>query len=140
VTPPTVIVAAAIVDGEPPRVLAAQRSYPAELAGLWELPGGKVHPGETDLDALVRECHEELGVDIDPGARLGADVAVGPAMVLRVWWARLVTGAPQPLEHTALRWLARDELDDVPWLPSDAPVMRELRASWPRGAAGNLCR
>lgn len=134
VTEPAVIVAAAIVDGDPPRVLAAQRSYPTDLAGLWELPGGKVHEGESDLDALVRECREELGVVIAPGARLGDDVDIAPAMLLRVWWARLVAGDPQPLEHTSLRWLALDELDGVPWLPSDTPVMAALRASWPAGA------
>ena len=126
----TVIVAAAIVDGDPPRGLAAQRSYPRELAGLWELPGGKVHADETDLDALVRECREELGVDIAPGARLGGDVEIGPDLLLRVWWARLVAGEPQPLEHTSLRWLAHDELDEVPWLPSDAPVVAAVRTSW----------
>jgi 8-oxo-dGTP diphosphatase len=126
-----VIVAAAIVDGGPPRVLAAQRSYPADLAGLWELPGGKVQPGERDVDALVRECREELGVEVALGARLGADVAIAPTMVLRVWWARPVAGVPTALEHRALRWLAREHLDDVPWLPSDAPVLAALRAAWP---------
>lgn len=133
-TEAAVIVAAAIVDGDPPQVLAAQRSYPPDLAGLWELPGGKVHAGESDLDALVRECREELGVVIAPGARLGDDVEIAPTMLLRVWWARLVAGDPQPLEHTSLRWLALDQLDDVPWLPSDAPVMAALRASWPARA------
>ena len=101
----TVIVAAAIVAGDPPRVLAAQRSYPPELAGLWELPGGKVHDGESDLDALVRECREELGVEVRPGRRLGDDVAIGAQSVLRVWWAELVRGEPAALEHSALRWL-----------------------------------
>jgi len=129
----TVIVAAAIVAGDPPRVLAAQRSYPPELAGLWELPGGKVHDGETDLDALVRECREELGVLVRPTHRLGGDVSIDAHHVLRVWWAALVDGAPAALEHTALRWLARHELDDVPWLPADAPVVAALHGSWPDG-------
>jgi 8-oxo-dGTP diphosphatase len=133
VTAPVVIVAAAIVRGEPAHVLAAQRSYPPHLAGQWELPGGKVHPGESDLDALVRECREELGVDVEPGERLGVDVAIGPAMVLRVWWARLVSGEPRPLEHSALRWLARGQLDEVSWLASDAPVLAALHDSWPDG-------
>lgn len=132
---PTVIVAAAIVVGEPPRVLAAQRSYPPDLAGLWELPGGKVHDGENDIDALVRECQEELGVEVRPTQRLGGDVMVGAQSVLRVWWAELLRGEPTALEHRALRWLARDEIDDVAWLPSDAPVVAALHAGWP-GAAG----
>ena len=127
----TVIVAAAIVAGDPPRVLAAQRSYPPELAGLWELPGGKVHEGEADGEALVRECREELGVEVRPLRRLGDDVAVGPTMVLRVWWAALVRGEPAALEHSAVRWLARDEIDDVAWLPSDGPVVAALQTGWP---------
>jgi 8-oxo-dGTP diphosphatase len=131
----TVIVAAAIVAGDPVRVLAAQRSYPPDLAGLWELPGGKVHDGESDLDALVRECREELGVEVRPGQRLGDDVAIGAQSVLRVWWADLVDGEPAALEHSEIRWLTRDEIDDVPWLPSDAPVVAALHADWP-GAAG----
>lgn len=127
----TVIVAAAIVDGVPPRVLAAQRAYPPDLAGLWELPGGKVHPGESDLDALVRECREELGVQVRPMQRLGADVEIGVQALLRVWWAELVSGEPVALEHRALRWLNPTEIDDVAWLPSDAPVVEALRGDWP---------
>ena len=126
------VVAAAIVDGAPPRVLAAQRSYPPDLAGLWELPGGKVHDGEADLAALVRECHEELGVTVTPGARVCPDVMIGPDVVLRVWWARLSGGVPQAHEHAALRWLRLEEMDDVVWLPSDAPVMAAVRRGWPR--------
>ena len=133
----TVIVAAAIVLGEPPRVLAAQRSYPPDLAGLWELPGGKVHDGESDLDALVRECREELGVDVRPTTRLGGEVTIGAQAVLRVWWAELLSGEPTALEHNALRWLAREEIDDVPWLPSDAPVVAALHTEWP-GPTGSV--
>jgi len=130
-----VIVAAAIVVGQPPRVLAAQRSYPPELAGLWELPGGKVHDGESDVDALVRECREELGVAVRPMHRLGDDVVIGDHGVLRVWWAELVDGEPVALEHSELRWLTPDEIDDIPWLPSDAPVVAALHATWPTGSS-----
>jgi 8-oxo-dGTP diphosphatase len=126
------VVAAAIVDGTPLRVLAAQRSYPPDLAGLWELPGGKVHDGEEDLAALVRECREELGVTVAPGARVCPDVTIGPDTVLRVWWARLSRGVPQSNEHLALRWLRPEEMDEVAWLPSDAPVMAAVRRGWPQ--------
>jgi len=124
-----VVVAAAIVQpGPPPRVLAAQRGYPAALAGRWELPGGKVEPGEDDVGALIRECREELGVTIEVGDRLGADLpAVDPSMSLRVWWARIVSGEPRPREHAELRWLAAGELDDVDWLPADRPLAVPLR-------------
>ena len=133
----TVIVAAAIVAREPVRVLAAQRSYPAELAGLWELPGGKVHDGESDVDALVRECREELGVDVRPTHRLADDVAIGAQTLLRVWWAELVRGEPSALEHQAVRWIGREDINALPWLPSDAPVVAALHADWP-GPADNV--
>ena len=128
----TVVVAAAIVDGSPPRVLGAQRTYPADVAGYWELHGGKVDADETDLDALVRECREELGVTIAATNRVCDDVIIAADTVLRVWWARLVDGQPQAREHAQLRWLRLDQLDEVSWLPSDAPVMAAVRAGWPQ--------
>jgi 8-oxo-dGTP diphosphatase len=96
---------------------------------MWEFPGGKVEDGESDLAALVRECHEELGVVVAPGDRVGDDVPLpGGAAVLRVWTARIVDGGtPRALEHRSLRWLGVDELDSVPWLPADVPVVEELR-------------
>lgn len=120
-----IIVGAAIVANG--RVLGCERAEPPESAGRWEFPGGKVDPGESELDALVRECREELDVEIEVGDRVGTDVplAHGRAL-LKVWLARLVTGEPQPLEHASLRWLSVDELDSVPWLPADAPIVAEL--------------
>jgi len=121
------IVGAAILDGGS-RVLAAQRSAPPALAGRWEFPGGKVEPGEPDTDALVRECREELGVAVEVLDRLGQDVVLpGGTAVLRVWTARLVAGVPAAREHLALRWLAPHELDDVPWLAPDLPLVDALR-------------
>lgn len=122
---PLVVVGAAIVvDG---RVLGCERDNPPETAGRWEFPGGKVEPGETELEALVRECEEELGVVIAVGERLGDDVPMAHGWaVLRVWWATIVSGQPRPLEHRSLRWLSVNELDDVPWLPADAPLVALL--------------
>jgi 8-oxo-dGTP diphosphatase len=125
-TSPRVIVAAVIViDG---RVLACERSAPPEAAGRWEFPGGKVEPGETDAQALARECAEELGVRVRVDARVGPDVplAHGRAL-LRVYAVTLQNGdQPRALEHSAMRWLAADELDSVPWLPADKPIVAEL--------------
>jgi 8-oxo-dGTP diphosphatase len=123
-----VIVAAVMVIDE--RVLACERSRPPETAGWWEFPGGKVEPGETDQAALARECVEELGVRVEVGARVGADVPLpGGSAVLRVFTVRLLDGVlPRPLEHAALRWLGADELDSVPWLPADRPIVAELPA------------
>ena len=121
------VVGAAIISSG--RLLAAQRGEPAELAGGWEFPGGKVDPGESDRDALIRECHEELGVKIALGDRIGGDwpLALGEGGVLRVWIAELVDGEPRALEHLALRWLGADELYDVAWLPGDLPVVEAVR-------------
>src|SRR5215831_12917338 len=122
---PRIIVGAAIIEDG--RVLACARSEPPEVAGRWEFPGGKVEPGETDEEALVRECVEELGVRVRVGARVGDDVPLAHGRaVLRVWLAELVDGQPQALEHASLRWLAAEELHEVPWLPADAPIVAEL--------------
>jgi 8-oxo-dGTP diphosphatase len=121
-----VIVAAVIVvDG---RVLACERSAPPEVAGRWEFPGGKVEAGETEAQALARECAEELGVRVDVGARVGPDVPLAHGRaVLRVFAVTLLSGdIPRALEHTAIRWLGVDELDSVPWLPADKPIVAEL--------------
>jgi len=121
-----VIVAAAIItDG---RVLACERSAPPEVAGRWEFPGGKVEPGETDEQALARECVEELGVRVEVGARIGPDVPLAHGRaVLRVFAVRLLDGdEPRALEHTAMRWLSADELDTVRWLPADKPIVAAL--------------
>ncbi len=124
---PRVIVAAVIIAGG--RVLACERSAPPEVAGRWEFPGGKVEPGETDQEALARECDEELGVRVGVGERVGPDVSLAHGRaVLRVFRVELLDGGePQALEHSAMRWLAPDELNSVPWLPADRPIVRELR-------------
>jgi 8-oxo-dGTP diphosphatase len=120
------VVGAAIVrDG---RVLAARRTHPAETAGRWEFPGGKVEPGEDPDAALVREIREELGCAVAVDRWLVGSVAVGGGRhALTVALARLLDGEPFPHEHDAVRWLGPDELDDVDWLEPDRPFLPELR-------------
>ncbi|MFB9235256.1 (deoxy)nucleoside triphosphate pyrophosphohydrolase [Plantactinospora siamensis] len=122
-----VVVGAAILSAG--RVLACERAAPPETAGRWEFPGGKVEPGEAEEDAVIRECAEELGVQVEVSARVGGDVRMAHGRaVLRVYRARLVgTAQPRALEHAALRWLALGELDSVPWLPADRPIVAALR-------------
>ncbi len=120
-----VVVGVALVEGG--RVLAGQRSYPSEYAGRWELPGGKVEAGESSLDAVRRECREELGVEVTAGGRVGADVPIdADGTRLQVWSARILSGRPTAREHQALRWLSAEEIDDTDWLPADRAVLPDL--------------
>uniref|UniRef100_UPI000D1BD213 (deoxy)nucleoside triphosphate pyrophosphohydrolase n=1 Tax=Streptomyces bobili TaxID=67280 RepID=UPI000D1BD213 len=117
-----VVVGAALLDGD--RLLAARRSAPPELAGRWELPGGKVEPGERPEEALVRELREELGVDARTVERVPGEWPLRQPYVLRVWTAclRPASAAPAPLQdHDALRWLTPEEIWDVDWLDQDVP-------------------
>ena len=115
--PNQIVVAGAIVAES--MVLIAQRTRPPELAGRWELPGGKVAAGETEPEALARELTEELGVVVTVAERLGDDVALNSTMTLRAYAAALVRGEPQPHDHAALRWVPAAELHDVDWVPAD---------------------
>ncbi|MFB7831429.1 (deoxy)nucleoside triphosphate pyrophosphohydrolase [Streptomyces sp. NPDC056056] len=129
--PVVVVVAGALYDRG--RLLAARRSAPVELAGRWELPGGKLEPGESPEAAVVRELREELGVEVEPGERIPGEWPLKPGYVLWVWTARLLSGEPRPLEdHDALRWLTRSELDSVDWLDQDRPAVAEAARRLPQ--------
>jgi 8-oxo-dGTP diphosphatase len=119
-----VVAAATVRDG---RVLAARRTSPEHAAGRWELPGGKVDPGESPEDAVVREVREELACTVRVTGRLSGAQPVGDGLELRVLLTALVDGAPVPLEHDAVRWLGPEQLGLVDWLDPDRPFLPELR-------------
>lgn len=123
------VVAAVIVhkDADQARVLACRRLGPPALAGRWEFPGGKVEPGESDEVALHREIAEELHIGVHlHGALGGALPMVGAPGLWQPYVATIAAGEPELVDHDMMRWLAADELDQVPWLASDVPVMTDV--------------
>ncbi|MFZ1382365.1 MAG: NUDIX domain-containing protein [Scrofimicrobium sp.] len=158
--PPNPVVAAAIVDSleHPTLLLAAERSYPKSLAGMFELPGGKIDGDEDAEDALFREIREELGVNMILGNPVPATTAAltkmmeeeraipanGPEFapwpilqdrVMWVWFAELVPGEKEQMlgSHQSLVWTSPKEALDLPWLPTNIPIVEaciaEIRAS-----------
>lgn len=131
--PTRIVVAGALIaDGA---LLVAQRARPPELAGRWELPGGKVAPGETERDALARELAEELGIAVTVGERIGEDVALSETTTLRAFLVvQTGGGTVRAYDHRALRWVSADELDRLDWVPADRawlPHLSRALARWP---------
>lgn len=122
---PAVVVAGVVIRDD--TILAARRTYPPELAGFWECPGGKVEPGESETDALARELDEELGISVTVGDRVGPEYDIGHGYVLHAYRAELMSGEPSPSVHDAVRWVSAGEVRDLAWLPSDAPLIPVLR-------------
>ena len=129
--PPVLLVAAvALVDGDG-RVLIAQRPEGKPMAGLWEFPGGKVAPGETPEEALIRELSEELDIDVTENCLAPFTFAshryddfhlLMPLYVCRVW-----NGAVRPQEGQAVKWVRPMRLGDYPMPPADRPLVAMLR-------------
>jgi 8-oxo-dGTP diphosphatase len=132
--PKQIVVAGAVISGA--ALLVAQRRRPPELAGRWELPGGKVIAGETEPGALARELAEELDLDVTAvavGERLGDDIALDQTATLRAYRVRLLCGAPRARDHRALRWVTAAELFDVDWVPADRAWLPVLAWALGRG-------
>lgn len=128
------VVAGAVLATSDDRILLAQRRYPPEVAGLWELPGGKVEDGEDLAAALRRELLEELDVLVEPGVRLEVQVPLSADLTLIAMWARIVGGTVRPLDHAAVAWVDAARLRrlaelgqivpaDTAWLPEILAVL-----------------
>lgn len=123
-TPVRVVAAVMERDG---KYLACRRASHKSLAGLWEFPGGKVEPGETDEYALRREILEELGVEIAVGSYLATSFNKAGRLDIELvaYLARLTEGkVARSADHDELRWLAPDELSHLEWAPADIPFLQ----------------
>ena len=118
------VVGVALV-GEGPTVLVAQRSAHMKSPLRWEFPGGKVEAGEAPEEALEREIFEEFGCSIEVGNEVGVGRVVHERkqLELRVFWGRIVSGAPNPVEHAQWRWAGATELADFDWAEADIPIV-----------------
>ena len=112
------------------KIFATQRGY-GDFKDWWEFPGGKMEPGETPEEALKREIREELSTEISVDEFLCTVEYDYPAFHLKMhcYLCSLLTEALHLNEHEAARWLAKDELDSVEWLPADRDVVRGLKKS-----------
>ncbi len=120
------VVAAIIRDGN--KVLATQRGY-GDYKDGWEFPGGKVEPGETAQQALVREIKEELDTAIAVGDYLTTIEYDYPTfhLSMQCFWCRIVDGTPVLKEYEAARWLDADHIDSVDWLPADLTIIELIK-------------
>lgn len=121
------VVAAIIADND--RIFATQRGY-GEFKDGWEFPGGKLEPGETPEEALVREIREELATDIEVGELLTTVEYDYPTwhLTMHCFMCKVLSGDLVLLEHEAAKWLTKEELHSVDWLPADEGIIELLSA------------
>ena len=124
------VVAAIICDNikEKNKIFATARGY-GELKGWWEFPGGKIEPGETPQQAVVREIREELDTTVKVGDLITTIEYDYPTFHLSMdcFWCEVVSGKLVLKEAEAARWLTNEELDSVPWLPADQLLLAQIR-------------
>ena len=124
------VVAAVICDSlqAKSRIFATARGY-GEFKGMWEFPGGKIEPGETPQQALAREIKEELATTIKVGEIIDTVEYDYPDfhLCMDCFWCEVVSGDLVLLEAQEARWLTKDELDSVKWLPADMGLVERIR-------------
>ena len=119
------VVAAVISDGE--KIFATMRGY-GDFRGLWEFPGGKIEPGETPQEALKREIREELASEISVGELIDTVEFDYPTFHLSMdcFWCQLIRGNLELLEAAEARWLTKETLKSVDWLPADSGLIEKI--------------
>ncbi len=120
-------VVAAVIHHEG-RIFATQRGY-GEWKDWWEFPGGKMEPGESAEEALKREIQEELATDIGVDNLIETIVWDYPSfhLTMHCYWCHVESGSLTLKEHEAARWLTKEQLDSVNWLPADKQIVEKLR-------------
>src|SRR5262245_34601302 len=123
----TVLVAAGVLERDG-RILAARRKKGSHLEGRWEFPGGKVEPGESPEEGLVRELEEEIGVTVRPRGILEVVFHRYPekSVLLLFYRCELIEGEPRAVECDEVRWVPVAELPSLDWAPADVPFIRKL--------------
>ena len=123
----TEVVAALIWDGD--KFMACQRPANKARGLLWEFVGGKVEPGETKEEALIRECREELDVTVAVEDIIMEVTHEYPDLTvhLTLFHAKIVEGVPKKLEHNDIRWLTAEEIDRFPFCPADEDILKRLK-------------
>ena len=121
-----VVAALVVEDG---KFMICQRPAHKARGLLWEFVGGKVEPGETRAEALVRECREELGVAVAPGPIYMEVDHVYPDITihLTLFRASIVAGRPQKLEHADIRFIAAEEIPQYAFCPADASILEQIK-------------
>jgi 8-oxo-dGTP diphosphatase len=128
--PGMIDVVCAVIEGAEGRVLACLRPDGKHLAGRWEFPGGKVDPGESPEDALLRELREELAVEVVVGQALAPVEWAYDRGAIRLWpfLCAVISGEPTAVEHAELRWCAEEDFGLLDWAEADLPVLEQIRA------------
>jgi len=123
----TEVVAALIWDGD--RFMACQRPAHKARGLLWEFVGGKVEPGETHAEALIRECREELDITVAPGEVFMEVLHEYPDLTVRLtlFHATIAAGTPKALEHNDIRWITVAQIDELPFCPADEEILERLK-------------
>jgi len=119
------VVAAVIKDGD--KIFATERGY-GDFKGGWEFPGGKIEAGETPQEALKREIKEELDVDIKVHDLIDTVEYDYPEFHLSMdcFWCEIINGKLVLKEHQAARWLTKETINDVEWLPADIELVKKI--------------
>ena len=122
----TEVVAALIREGD--KFMICQRPANKARGLLWEFVGGKVEPGETKEQALIRECREELAITVDVGSAFTEVTHVYPDLTihLTLFNAAIASGTPQLLEHNDIRWITPAEIGDYEFCPADEVILRQI--------------